>query len=165
MEMKRYLVLGVILLLMLNIGLAKQTFVIDFTKNPPKGNLSYEVSKGVELEKEDGDYHLAFLKGGSNLKIYTPVSSLESPKRVILKITGISSSFITQETWAPISILVNTKELISGFDFGSDYYITPSFNISRYWLNGQTNVIEIRLDKEASGEFWLKKVEISIYEK
>ncbi|ACK42797.1 MAG: hypothetical protein ACPLVD_00765 [Dictyoglomus turgidum] len=163
--MKRYVVLGVMLLLMLNIGLAKQSFVLDFTKNPPKGNLSYEISKGVDLEKEDGEYHLAFLKGGSSLKIYTPVSSLESPKRVILKLTGISSSLLSQETWAPIVILVNSKELVSGFDFGSDYYITPSFNISKYWLNGQTNIVEIRLDKDASGEFWLKKIEISIYEK
>lgn len=163
--MKRYVVLGVMLLLMLNIGLAKQSFVLDFTKNPPKGNLSYEISKGVDLEKEDGEYHLAFLKGGSSLKIYTPVSSLESPKRVILKLTGISSSLLSQETWAPVVILVNSKELISGFDFGSDYYITPSFNISKYWLNGQTNIVEIRLDKDASGEFWLKKIEISIYEK
>ncbi|MGB9767444.1 MULTISPECIES: hypothetical protein [Dictyoglomus] len=163
--MKRYVVLGVMLLLMLNIGLAKQSFVLDFTKNPPKGNLSYEISKGVDLEKEDGEYHLAFLKGGSSLKIYTPVSSLESPKRVILKLTGISSSLLSQETWAPIVILVNSKELVSGFDFGSDYYITPSFNISKYWLNGQTNIVEIRLDKDTSGEFWLKKIEISIYEK
>ncbi len=163
--MKRYVILGVMLLLMLNIGLAKQSFVLDFTKNPPKGNLSYEISKGIDLEKENGEYHLAFLKGGSGLKIYTPVSSLESPKRVILKLTGISSSLLSQETWAPIAILVNSKELISGFDFGSDYYITPSFNISKYWLNGQTNIIEIRLDKDASGEFWLKKIEISIYEK
>ncbi|PNV80996.1 MAG: hypothetical protein C0196_00155 [Dictyoglomus turgidum] len=163
--MKRYIVLGVMLLLMLNIGLAKQSFVLDFTKNPPKGNLSYEISKGVDLEKEDGEYHLAFLKGGSSLKIYTPVSSLESPKRVILKLTGISSSLLSQETWAPIVILVNSKELVSGFDFGSDYYITPSFNISKYWLNGQTNIVEIRLDKDTSGEFWLKKIEISIYEK
>lgn len=163
--MRKYIFLGFVLLLMLNIGVAKQSFLIDFSKNPPKGNLTYEFGKGVELEKEDGEFHLAFLKGGSSLKIYTPVSSLISPKRVVLKITGISSSFLTQDTWVPVEILVNTKLVISGFDFGTEYYITPSFEISRYWMTGQTNLVEVRLDKDASGEFWLKRIEIVIYEK
>ncbi len=163
--MRKYIFLGFVLLLMLNIGVAKQSFLIDFSKNPPQGNLTYEFGKGVELEKEDGEFHLAFLKGGSSLKIYTPVSSLISPKRVVLKITGISSSFLTQDAWVPVEILVNTRLIISGFDFGTEYYITPSFEISRYWRTGQTNLIEVRLDKDASGEFWLKRIEIIIYEK
>lgn len=163
--MKKYIFIGFMLLLMLNIGIARQVFLLDFSKNPPRGNLTYELGKGVELERENGEFHLALLKVGSSLKIYTPVSALISPKRVILRITGISSSLLSLETWAPIEILVNTKTIISGFDFGTEYYITPSFDISKYWLPGQTNVLEIRLDKDSSGEFWLKKIEIIIFEK
>lgn len=163
--MRKYIFLGLMLLLMLNIGLAKQSFLLDFSKNPPRGNLTYEIGKGVELEKEDGEFHLALLKVGSYVKIYTPVSALTPPKRVILKITGISSSLLSLETWAPVEILVNSKRVISGFDFGTEYYITPSFDITKYWLLGQTNFLEIRLDRDSSGEFWLKKVEILILEK
>lgn len=163
--MRKYIFLGMILLLMLNIGIAKQSFLLDFSKNPPRGNLTYEYGKGVELEREDGEFHLALLKVGSYVKIYTPVSALTLPKRVILKITGISSSLLSDETWAPVEVLVNSKTVVSGFDFGTEYYITPSFDISKYWLPGQTNLLEIRLDKDSSGEFWLKRIEIVIFEK
>ncbi|HOJ92127.1 MAG TPA: hypothetical protein PKW23_00480 [Dictyoglomaceae bacterium] len=163
-QFKKYLLLA-LLLCVLNLGIAKESFLVDFSKNPPKGNLVFELGKGMSLEKEDGDFHLVFLKGGSSLKIYTPVSSLTSPKRIILRITGMASSFLTQDSWAPVEIIVNSKTLIKGFDFGTDFYITPSLNISEFWVSGQTNVIEICLEKEASGEFWVKKVEIVIYEK
>jgi hypothetical protein len=163
--MKRYIFLFIMLLFLLNIGLAKQSFTIDFSKNPPKGNLVFEMGKGVVLEKGDGEYHLAMLRAEGQLRLYTPVTSLSNPKRVVLKITGMSSSFMTEETWAPVSIYVNSKNVISGFDFGSDYYITPSFDITKYWIAGQTNIIEIILEKDASGEFWLKKLELIIYER
>ncbi len=162
---RKFIVNCFLILLIVNLGIAKDIYHLDFSKEPPLGNLIYEVSKGVKKEKENDFYHLALMRPESFLRIYTPVSKDINPLRVILKITAMTPILPYAENWVPIEILVNDKIIVRGWDIGSNIYISPSFDITSYWLKGSTNKIEIRLEKEANGELWLKSIEVVVYER
>ena len=162
---RKFIVISFLILLILNLGIAKDIYYLDFSKENFLGNLVYEISKGARRERENGTYHLALVRPESFLKIYTPVSKDLIPIRVILKITIMSPLLPYTGNWTPIEILVNDKSIVRGWDIGSNIYISPSFDITSYWLKGFTNKIEIRLEKEANGELWLKSIEITVYER
>ncbi|MEN2983508.1 MAG: hypothetical protein ABDH25_00600 [Dictyoglomaceae bacterium] len=161
----KFIIIYFLILLILNLGIAKDIYYLDFSKETTSGNLIYEISKGVRKEKENSSYHLAFLRPESFLRLYTPVSKDLSPFRVILRISLMTPLLPYAENWTPIEILINDKSIVRGWDIGSNIYISPSFDITLYWLKGSTNKIEIRLEKEANGELWLKNVEIIVYER
>lgn len=164
--MKRKFIINCLLILLIfNLGMARDIYHLDFSKEPTLGNLIYEISRGVRKEKEKNFYHLAFVRPESFLKIYTPVSKDITPLRVIFRITAMTPILPYTENWVPIEILVNDKSIVRGWDIGSNIYISPSFDITSYWLKGSTNKMEIRLEKEANGELWLKGIEIVVYER
>ncbi len=162
---RKFFINCLLILLIFNLGIAKDIYHLDFSKEPTLGNLIYEVSRGVRKEKENNFYYLAFMRPESFLKIYTPVSKDITPLRVILRITAMTPILPYTENWVPIEILVNDKSIVRGWDIGSNIYISPSFDITSYWLKGSTNKMEIRLEKEANGELWLKSIEIVVYER
>ncbi|MCX7845032.1 MAG: hypothetical protein N2312_00280 [Dictyoglomaceae bacterium] len=161
----KFTVISFLILLILNLGIAKDIYYLDFSKEPMSGNLIYEISKGVKKEKEDSSYHLALVRPESFLRLYTPVSKDLIPFRVILKIYLMTPLLPYAENWTPIEILVNDKSIVRGWDIGSNIYISPSFDITSYWLKGATNKVEIKLEKDANGELWLKSIEIIVYER
>lgn len=162
---RKFIIIYFLILLILNLGIAKDIYYLDFSKEATSGNLIYEMSKGVRKEKEDSFYHLTLVRPESFLKLYTPVSKDLSPFRVILKICAMTPLLLYVENWTPIEILVNDKSIVRGWDIGSNIYISPSFDITSYWLKGSTNKVEIRLEKEANGELWLRNIEIIVYER
>lgn len=162
---RKFIIISLFILLILNLGIAKEVYYLDFSKENPVGNSVYEVSKGIRREKEDGAYHLALVRPESFLKLYTPVSKDLTPIRVVLKITVMTPLLLYIENWTPIEILVNDKSIVRGWDIGSNIYVSPSFDITSYWLKGSTNKIEIRLEREANGELWIKNIEITVYDR
>jgi len=163
--MKKGIIILILMLIIINLGIAKETYIIDFSKKSPTGNLVYELGKGTRLESEDGSYHLSLYRPESYIRVYTPVTKDELPFRVILKLYALSLQIPYLETWNPLEISVNDKLLIKGWDIGAGIYVSSSFDITSLWLKGETNKIEIRLGKDANGEVWIRAIELGIYNK
>jgi|YelNatPaOPRAMG01_1025707.scaffolds.fasta_scaffold00971_21 hypothetical protein len=162
---KNFIIICFLFLLIINLGIAKDVYILDFTKETPLGNLIYEISKGARIEREDSKFHLALIRPESFLKIYTPVTKELLPIKVILKLVVMNPYIPYIESFTPISILVNDKIVVRGWDLGSNSYISPSFDITSHWIKGETNKIEIKLDNDASGELWIRYIEITTYDR
>ncbi|MFH1453976.1 MAG: thioredoxin family protein [Armatimonadota bacterium] len=108
----------------------------------------------------DTSYHLRMISPGKSYVNFTFNLEKNPPAYTYLYIQHLTSMNGPDKGFSPISIYVNGKKIISGWDTDSGKYIISQFRIGKSLKKGQ-NTVKITLDPGAKTHYWLKQIEIS----
>lgn len=144
--------------------LADQSYTVDLSEQHVKlvkntGDLDVSMGQGVYYNSYYGGSWVMHNPGVSYLEV---MFSRGEDERGCAKLTlNHLSSLVGNKYFSPVTLSVNGKTVASHFAPASFNYITDTFDLSGYLVNGE-NRLRISFDAGAIGNYWIKSLKVDI---